>query len=21
MEGVAKPEAVDTVMKLGMSHP
>jgi 3-hydroxybutyryl-CoA dehydrogenase len=21
MEGVAKPEAIDTVMKLGMSHP
>jgi 3-hydroxybutyryl-CoA dehydrogenase len=21
MEGVAKPEAVDTVMKLGMAHP
>jgi 3-hydroxybutyryl-CoA dehydrogenase len=21
MEGVAKPEAIDTVMKLGMNHP
>ena len=21
MEGVAEPEAIDTVMKLGMSHP
>jgi 3-hydroxyacyl-CoA dehydrogenase len=21
MEGVAEPEAIDTVMKLGMNHP